>query len=239
MNSSTNPPSSTRKYQFDTDFDAEEERRLIEALAHQEQEAHQYDASQHAAQHYSGQELEQARGEAFQAGFENGLKEATQAIENTLNSAINALIVNISGLLEGEEARWKMTQETALRTTMATIKKIWPAIVKKLGQDAVEATLRQSMDYNPEETRIVVRVHDTILDAIVQRLPQLKEQHAFAGKVIIIADEKVQAGDCKIEWADGGLERLSRTLSANLDDAMDRILANISSHMDITDRTAP
>lgn len=226
MNSSTKPPMTTpaRKFQFDTDFEQEEERFRVESLRQHEQEVHH----EHPAQVFSEEEVRSIREENLQSGLRQGRMEALQEIEQSIAALSSNIVDKVDELLTAELQREKMMYEIAVKTTIGAIKKIWPQILNHLGMELVETTIRQSLDMNAEEARIVIRVHDTMLDAIVKRLPQLQEQEAFAGKVIVIADQNVISGDCKIEWADGGLDRLNRTLSQQVDAALDRILTSFS-----------
>jgi flagellar assembly protein FliH len=228
MNSSTKIPGGpAQKFKFDVDFELEEERLRLEMLRQEE-------AARHALENpvqiitYSEDELRAAREESFQLGYEQGLADAKKGIEQAIADLTDQALFKMEGLLNQEEKRWENVQRVAITTTMATLKKFWPQMMQHMGVQLVEDTIRQSLEVNNEEARIVVRVHDTLLDHVVARLPQLKEQQAFAGKVIILSDDHIAAGDCKVEWADGGLERLSRTLSQQLDGAFNRILAHLS-----------
>lgn len=231
MNSSTKPPiSQTRKFQFDNDFEVENERMKLEALRRQEQEETFEETEVFVpAPVFSEEELQQACRDALEQGIQQGREEAKHSVENILTSLTGNALVQLENLVSTEHERNQLAEKIALHTTIATIKKIWPSILKQFGLSLVEDTIRQSMEYNNEEQRIVIRVHDTMLDAVIKSLPQLQEQAAFAGKVIVIADQGVIAGDCKIEWADGGMERLSRTLSQQLDTALERLLSTLNS----------
>lgn len=222
MTSSTNPPSSIKKFQFETDFEQEEELHRQDALRGHEPAA--------VAPTFSEADLERASNEAFQKGYILAQDESKQALENALVGLTERLLFGLGHLLEQEEARLLQAREIALRVAFAGIKKFWPQLLRAHSAELVEEILRQSMEMNPEEKRIVVRVHDTLLDHVVTRLPQLKEAQAFQGKVIVLSDDVVLPGDCKIEWADGGMERLSRTMSAQLDHALDRLLAGLPPH---------
>lgn len=230
MNSSTKvPPPAAQKFKFDVDFDMEEERLRVESMQQAEHERKQAEdtTSYVPAPTFSEDELVRARDEAYKKGYENGIESARQSVENDMLMIVDKMLVQMLALLDGEQKRETEARDIALSMAVASIKKIWPQLIKKLGLEMIESTIRKSLEYNPEESRIVVRVHDSMLDPVVARLPQLQNEQAFAGKIIVIADANVSLGDCKIEWADGGLERLSRTLSSQLDEAMDRILANI------------
>lgn len=231
MSSSTNPPiTQSRRYQFDLDF--EEERVRLEALRQEEslRQAHSNDPVTEAiAPTFSELELSQARQESFQLGYDQGLADAKKSIEKQVGELAERMITKLRFMLDQEDKRTQTAKEMALRTSVASLKRLWPQFMQALGAETVEETIRQAMEMNNQETRIVVRVHDTLLDAVVKALPHLQEQQAFSGKVIVLADESVLLGDCKVEWADGGLERLSRTLSQQLDHVLDHLLATISS----------
>ena len=222
-----------RKFQFDADFDEEAEalREEEERRAREDEEAARL-AEQEAAlpppPSFDEDQMRQARQEAFEKGLEQGREEMRGAIENTANLVLDHIAIRLEGMAAEQEKQFHAAQELAVRTSAAIMKKCWPQIVQQLGLDSVERTIRQAMEYNADEMRIVVRVHDTMLDAIVQRLDRIKEQQAFAGKVIVLSDDSVIAGDCKVEWADGGMERLSRVMSSQMDRAIERILAGLS-----------
>jgi len=238
MTSSTSlPPKHARKFQFDTDFELEEERLRTEALQHPE--LHEPEEIVPPAPVFSEEQMSGAQQEGFKQGFEQGQNEARTSIENNLATLLTMLTSSMETLVANEDKRLQQMYEIVLRTTMATLKKTCPTIFQSQGLAMVENTVRQSLEYNPEETRIVIRVHDTMLDPLIKRLPQIQSQKAFAGKIIVLADETVGVSDCKVEWADGGMERLSRTLSAQIDQALERVLASLPNNSTTdTERTS-
>lgn len=218
-----------RKFQFGMDFDAEAERLREEAeRQHTEENVLQEEVLTPPTPSFSETELQQAQQEAFEKGVAHGRDEMRSSLENTSNMILDHIAIKLEGMFAEQEKQFRTAQELAIRTSVASIKKCWPQIAQNLGLEVLEQTIRQAMDYNPEEMRIVVRVHDTMLDPIVKRLDKIQQQQAFAGKVIVLSDDSVASGDCKVEWADGGLERLSRVLSQQLDKALERILAGLS-----------
>ncbi len=229
MNSSIKPPENIKKFQFDVDFELEDERLRLEMLRQAELQR-QVELNAPAPLIYNETDIEAAKHEAFQRGQAQGMEDAKAAIETVLVSLVERTLQGAQILLQNESQREQLMLETALRTTMTTIKKFWPQILQTNALEVLEKTLRETIANNPDETRMVLRVHDSLLDEVVKRLPQIKEQEAFNGKLIVIADETIHPGDCKIEWADGGLERLGNSLSQRLDDAMTRLIATLNAN---------
>ena len=58
-----------------------------------------------------------------------------------------------------------------------------------------------------------------------ERLQGIAEGRGFEGKLIVLAEAAIAPGDCRLEWADGGLARDRAQLEAAITDAVDRYLA--------------
>src|SRR3546814_19232242 len=79
-----------------------------------------------------------------------------------------------------------------------------------------------------EEPRLVLRVSDGILYLIKPRIDVLTMRSGFAGRVVILAEDGMVDGDCRIEWADGGVERSAARLSTEIEAAVIRALSDRS-----------
>jgi flagellar assembly protein FliH len=64
---------------------------------------------------------------------------------------------------------------------------------------------------------LVVRINDTLYDAARERIERMAKQSGFEGRLVILAEPEIDGGDCRIEWADGGvvLERAAIELKIN------------------------
>ena len=71
----------------------------------------------------------------------------------------------------------------------------------------------------------MVRVGPDIFDQAHEQLTALAQAKGIEGRLLVIADEPMKPGDCKIEWADGRVNRdQTATLSA-IDDVVGRYVA--------------
>jgi flagellar assembly protein FliH len=70
------------------------------------------------------------------------------------------------------------------------------------------------------EPRLVVRVNEAQFDVLNDKISALAGQKAYAGKVVVLADAEIAAGDCRIEWADGGMERNTATMMQKIEKAV-------------------
>ena len=61
-----------------------------------------------------------------------------------------------------------------------------------------------------EEPKITVRLNPSLADSVKPYIADLVKRESFAGKVAVVRDADVCAGNCKIEWKHGGLERTAQ-----------------------------
>lgn len=219
----------SQKFLFDRDFDLEKakQKQLEEEAAAQEAELI---VEQPIEVTYTQEELDLARHE----GFQQGLLEGTSKAEENQNKIIIGLLDRVGQklhlLLEQDEMREKQSKTLALQATLHIVKTFWPKLQNSFSTQELNDFIAQSLAENSSETRIVLRVNDTELDLVAGMLPRIKELQGFQGKVITLSDDNVMAGDCKIEWADGGAEKLSRHTMQQVEGLIERMLSSLTHH---------
>ena len=53
----------------------------------------------------------------------------------------------------------------------------------------------------------------------------ISQARGFEGRLAVLADESLKAGDCRIEWADGGVNRDHVATLSAIDDVVGRYVA--------------
>ena len=158
------------------------------------------------------EQIEALKKESFEVGFEAG-KSAGQeeqsahlvAVLSTVGSNITALIQNLDLLRTEQNGQTR-------QLVLAIVKKILPEFIARDGLLEIEALLTSTIREMAREPRLVVRIAESQFDVIDERIQVITTQLAYAGKVIVLADATVAAGDCRIEWADGGVERNTQAM---------------------------
>jgi flagellar assembly protein FliH len=72
---------------------------------------------------------------------------------------------------------------------------------------------------------IVVRVNTELYSDAKQRLEEIARARGFEGRLVVMSKGDIAAGDCRIEWADGGLKRDRAATEAAIADAVGRYIA--------------
>ena len=141
--------------------------------------------------------------EGHSAGKEEQVAQQT-AVLAKVDQNVTALIQHIDTLAHAQE-------EQARGLALAVAKKILPAFTAQNGLQEIEALVNDTIREMAREPRLVVRVGEGEFDALNERIQAIATQRAYAGKVVILADAEVASVDCRIEWADGGVERDTKT----------------------------
>lgn len=152
---------------------------------------------------YAQADLDAAKEAAFNEGYAAGKQKHLAEIAVIATHIEHQLETLLQGAAQHRHEQQTETMDIAL--TIA--QKLLPDYVSRNGLDEIQGLLTQAMHEMAQEPRLVVRIPDAMLDPLQQSLDHLINSQAFAGKIILLADDNLGAQDCRIEWSDGGIER--------------------------------
>ncbi len=171
------------KFTFDTAFDHSEAKRNLRRL--------------------SPTEIEAIETAAFQAGRES--ERASQAV--ILAQAVERMVDTVHRLDAALHVQLRAARAEATALAYATARKLAETLLSRHPADEIEGLIAKCCEEQKGEPAIVIRVNDQIHDAVRDAAAKIKASRGFEGRVVIIGEPQIGAGDCAIEWADGGLER--------------------------------
>ena len=70
-----------------------------------------------------------------------------------------------------------------------------------------------------------MRIAEPIYEVAHKRLEEIARLHGFEGRLVVLAEPGMALGDCRIEWADGGLARDRAATEAAIVEAVGRYVA--------------
>jgi flagellar assembly protein FliH len=73
---------------------------------------------------------------------------------------------------------------------------------------------------------LVVRINDSLYEAAHERIEQLAKRSGFEGRLVILAEPEIATGDCRIEWADGGVVLERAAIEAKISEFVGRYIAS-------------
>jgi flagellar assembly protein FliH len=177
---------------------------------------------------FSEAELAAAREQAYAEGLAEGLKRARAEAAESQTQKLNDLLAVLSGkvatLLTEEAARVAQSREMTMQIALAIARKLLPDYANRNGLGEIEAAVLHVLSGLGGEPRVVIRVADGLLDTVTLKVQQEAARYGFGGKLVFIGDAGLGPSDCRVEWADGGLERDTMRIWSEVDRLVAEVL---------------
>jgi flagellar assembly protein FliH len=196
---------STAKYMFDEDF-ASGDKPTITVV---EAERRQLDAEA------------QAHRKGFAAGQAQAQSEANQRVAVALGLIADGL-ARLDRALSGIEAR---LETEAVEVAVAVAAKLSPELVAREPFAEISALATECFHQLVTTPHIVVRIGADIYETAKDKLEEIARARGFEGRLVVLSDAAMAPGDCRIEWADGGVTRDQAATLASIDDVVGRYVA--------------
>jgi len=166
-----------------------------------------------------------AESQAYRAGFSAGhaqaQNEATQHIASTL-ALIADNFERLDRTLAAVEARF---ETEAVEVAVAVASKLAPDLIAREPLAEIAALAIDCFRHLVSAPHIAVRVGAEIFDAAKAKLEEIARARGFEGRLVVNADATLSPGDCRIEWAEGGINRDEAATRAAIEDAVGRYVA--------------
>lgn len=168
--------------------------------------------------------MEKARQEGYQVGLEAGRNEAavkaaeTQAAQ-TKRTADEArrLATAAQSALAAFDADRVHVEKCALELAYHAAKKLADTALKAQPEGEIIALLEKCLAPLRQAPHLVLRLEPTICETLTPQLQAIAQQKGFEGRLMILPEPDVKPGDCRVEWADGGIARDRREMEAEIE----------------------
>jgi flagellar assembly protein FliH len=194
---------SPAKFLFDNDFAADERGKSSMTLA----------------EHAAG--LAEAEAAAHRSGYAAATADAEQRAAAALER-IAACLENLAGGLSAVEAR--LESET-VEVAVAVAKKLAPELIAREPFAEISALATNCFRHLLAAPHVVVRINDQMHEGAREKLEQTTHASGFDGRLVVLAEPDIAPGDCRVEWADGGIKRDRAATAAAIDEAVARYIA--------------
>ena len=124
--------------------------------------------------------------------------------------------------LSAVEAR---LEAESVEVAVAVARKLAPELVAAEPLGEIAALAASCFHQLIAAPHVVVRVAEAIYEIAQPRLEQIAQLHGFQGRLVVLAEPGMALGDCRIEWADGGLARDRAATEAAIGEAVGRYVA--------------
>jgi flagellar assembly protein FliH len=157
--------------------------------------------------------------------YRNGLTAAEAKIEGRAAAACERIAQGIAALTQRLGAVEARLEAEAVEVAVAVARKLAPELVAAEPLAEIEALAASCFRQLIAAPHVVVRIAEPTYEAAHQRLEEIARLHGFEGRLVVLAEPGIALGDCRIEWADGGLARDRAATEAAIGEAVGRYIA--------------
>lgn len=192
-----------KKFLFDVDFAAGSEREATITL------------TEHVGK------LAEAETAAHRRGYAEAQAEADRRIAGALERIAFGL-GETNNALGAIEARLECE---AVEVAVAVARKLAPALIEREPFTEIAALAGNCFRELIASPHIAVRVNDSLYAAAREKLDDIARTHGFEGRLVVLGEPGVGVGDCRIEWADGGVNRDVTAADTAIGEAVGRYIS--------------
>ena len=163
--------------------------------------------------------------QAEAAAHARGFADAQSKAEQRATVALERIVALLQGLDRSLAAVQARLESEAVEVAVAVAKKLVPALIAREPLAEVSALAADCFRHLVASPHVVVRVSDQLHAAARERLDEIVRQLGLESRLVILGEPEIAAGDCRIEWADGGICRDSAAVTAAIDQAVSRYIS--------------
>jgi flagellar assembly protein FliH len=197
------------KFLFDTDFSAPEKTRERAATPAE-----------------IAQKIAAAEARAYRDGYEAALREAKVEADRRMAMALEEIKITMQSIgsrFSGVEARM---ETEAVDVAVAIARKLCNALVAAEPLGEITNLVSDCFAQLVATPHLVVRINDALYEPARERIEKLAKQSGFEGRLVILAEPEIATGDCRIEWADGGVVLDRTAIDSKINELVGRYMAS-------------
>jgi flagellar assembly protein FliH len=166
-----------------------------------------------------------AESQAHRQGFAAGLAQAQAETAQRLASALERIADGLARIDRGLTGIETRLETEAVEVAVAVGAKLAPELIAREPFVEVSALATECFRHLVKTPHVSVRIGIELYDEAKERLEEIARTRGFEGRLVVLPDPQLQPGDCRIEWADGGLIRERAAALAGIDETVARYVA--------------
>jgi len=167
-----------------------------------------------------------AEARAYRAGYEAAQREAKAESDRRAALALEEIgiaIKSIASRFSGIEARM---ETEAVDVAVAVARKLCSELIAAEPLGEITALVSECFSHLVATPHLVVRINDALYEAARENIERQAKHSGFEGRLVILAEPGIATGDCRIEWADGGVVLERAAIEAKIDELVGRYMAS-------------
>jgi flagellar assembly protein FliH len=172
------------------------------------------------------QKVADAEARAYRAGFDAAQREAKVEADRRAALALEEIGIAIKAIASrfgGIETRM---ETEAVDVAVEVARKLCSELIAAEPLAEITGLVQDCFSHLVSTPHLVVRINDALYEDAHERIELLAKQSGFEGRLVILAEPGIATGDCRIEWADGGVVLERAAIEAKINELVGRYMTS-------------
>ena len=197
------------KFLFDMDFSAPDKSRERPATAVE-----------------IAQKVAAAEARAYRDGYDAAQREAKVESDRRTALALEEIRLAMQGILMRFAGVATRMETEAVDVAVAVARKLCSELIAAEPLGEITGLVSDCFSHLVSTPHLVVRINASLYEAAREKIERQATQSGFQGRLVILAEPEIATGDCRIEWADGGVVLERAAIEAKIDELVGRYMAS-------------
>jgi flagellar assembly protein FliH len=191
------------KYMFDEDFAGNAKPKTITMVEFERRQA-------------------DAESQAHRKGFEAGQTQARTEISEKISKTMTRIADDLDRIHRGLAAIEARLETEAVQVAIAVASKLAPDLIAREPFAEISSLASECFRQLVTTPQIAVHISADLYEPAKEKLEEIARMRGFEGRLTVLSDEAMVPGDCRIEWADGGVNRDRTATVATIEELVTR-----------------
>src|ERR1700744_5878316 len=172
------------------------------------------------------QKIAAAEARAYRDGFDAAQREAKAESDRRSALALEEIGINIKAIAQRFTGIETRMETEAVDVAVAVARKLCSAMIAAEPLGEVTGLVAECFSHLVATPPLVGGVNQALYEGGREKIERLAKPSGFQGRLVILAEPDVATGDCRIEWADGGVVVERAAIEAKIDELVGRYMAS-------------
>jgi flagellar assembly protein FliH len=172
------------------------------------------------------QKVANAEAKAYRDGFDAAQREAKVESDRRAALALEEIGIAIKGIAQRFAGIENRMETEAVDVAVAVARKLCSELIAAEPLAEITGMVSDCFSHLVSTPHLVVRISDSLYEEARERIEKLAKQSGFEGRLVILAEPSIATGDCKIEWADGGVVLERAAIETKINELVGRYMAS-------------
>ena len=149
----------------------------------------------------------EAEADGFRKGFAAAEAEASADARRRNTAALERIATTTEALARSFDAVEARLEAETVEVAVAVGRKLATELIAREPMTEIANLAAECFKQLVATPHVVIRVNDTLHEFARDRINEIAQHRGFEGRLVVLAEPEIAPGDCRIEWADGGLNR--------------------------------